>query len=136
MSDENVELVRGAYAALAARNIEGLLNMLHHEIDWLPVTALIHGGQRYRGRYGVGAWYRYVIDNWAEYRERPSDLRGAVDHVLALGTVVTKVREDEAPQHTAAAWLWKLDDGLAVSMHAYLDQAKATQALREITGED
>src|SRR3982074_3279641 len=126
MSDENVELVRGAYAALAARNIEGLLNMLHHEIDWLPVTALIHGGQRYRGRYGVGAWYRYVIDNWAQYSERPSDLRGAPDYVLAIGTVVTKGREDEAPQHTAAAWLWKLEEGLAVSMHAYLDQAKAT----------
>jgi ketosteroid isomerase-like protein len=136
MSDENVELVRGAYAALAARNIEGLLNMLHHEVDWLPVTALIHGGQRYRGRYGVGAWYRYVIDNWAQYSERPSDLRGAADYVLAIGTVVTKVREDEAPQHTAAAWLWKLEERLAVSMHAYLDQAKATQALREVTGED
>ena len=136
MSDENVELVRGAYAALAARNIEGLLNLLHHEVDWLPVTALIHGGQRYRGRYGVGAWYRYVIDNWAEYSERPSDLRGGADHVLAIGSVVTKVREDEAPLHTPAAWLWKLEEGLAVSMHAYLEQAKALEALRAATGMD
>lgn len=134
MSDENVELVRGAYDALAARNIEGLLNVLHHEVDWLPVTALIHGGQRYRGRYGVGDWYRYVIDNWAEYSERPSDLRGVADHVLAIGSVVTRVREDEAPLHTPAAWLWRLDEGLAVSVHAYLEQAKALDALRQVTG--
>jgi ketosteroid isomerase-like protein len=135
MSDENVELVRGAYAALAARNIEGLLSMLHYEVDWFPVTALIHGGQRYRGRYGVGAWYRYVVDNWAEYSERPSDLRGAGDHVLAIGTVVTKARESEAPQHTPAAWLWKLDKSLAVSVHAYLELPKALDELRQVTGE-
>jgi ketosteroid isomerase-like protein len=135
MSDENVELVRGGYAALAARNIEGLLNVLHHEVDWLPVTALIAGGQRYRGRYGVGAWYLYVVENWAQYSERPSDLRGAADHVLAIGTVVTQVREGEAPLQTPAAWLWKLEEGLAVSVHAYLEYAKALDALRQVTGE-
>jgi ketosteroid isomerase-like protein len=56
--------------------------------------------------------------------------------VLAIGSVVTKVREDEAPLHTPAAWLWKLEEGLAVSMHAYLEQAKALEALRAATGLD
>jgi ketosteroid isomerase-like protein len=133
MSDENVELVRGAYAAMASRNIEGLLSVLHPEVDWFPVTALIAGGQRYRGRYGVGDWYRYVVDNWAEYSERPTDLRGVDDYVLAMGTVVTKVREGEASQHTTATWMWKLDQGLALYVHAYLDHAKALDALRQVT---
>lgn len=135
MSDENVQVVRGAYDAMAARHIEGLLNVMHHEVDWLPVTALIAGGQRYRGRYGVGAWYRYVIDNWAVYSERPTDLRGADDYVLAIGSVVTQARDGEAPKHTPAAWLWKLDEGLAVFVHAYLDHGKALDALRQVTRE-
>jgi ketosteroid isomerase-like protein len=135
MSDENVDRVRSAYAAMAARNIEGLLDVLHHEVDWLPVTALIAGGQRYRGRYGVGAWYRYVVDNWAEYSERPTDMRGVEDYVLAIGSVVTQAREGEAPQHTPAAWLWRLDEGLAVFVHAYLDHGKALEALGQVTRE-
>jgi ketosteroid isomerase-like protein len=135
MSDENVGLVRGAYDALAARNIEGLLNALHPEVDWFPISALIAGGQRYRGRYGVGDWYRYVVDNWAQYSERPTDLRGVDDYVLATGTVLTQARDGEAPQQTSAAWLWKLEEGLAVSMHAYLDYTKALEALRQVARE-
>src|SRR5438094_974954 len=133
MSDDNVELVRGAYDALARRNIEGLLDVLHHEVDWFPVTALIAGGQRYTGRYGVGEWFRYVNDNWAEYSERPTDFNGVDKYVLALGTVVTQAREGDAPQPTSAAWLWRIELRLAVAVHAYLDPNKATDALRQLT---
>jgi ketosteroid isomerase-like protein len=133
MSDDNVEMVRGAYDALARRNIEGLLDVLHHEVDWFPVTALIAGGQRYTGRYGVGEWFRYVTDNWAEYSERPTDFNGIDKYVLALGSVCTQAREGEAPQHTPASWLWRIEERLAVSVHAYLDHAKAAETLRQLT---
>src|SRR5436305_13870327 len=105
MSDENAELVRGTYQALARGNIQGLLNVLHHEVDSLPVTALIAGGQRYTGRYGVGGWLRYVIGNWAEYSERPTDCNGIDEYVLALGSVRTQAREGGGAQDTTAAWL-------------------------------
>ena len=136
MTDENVELVRRAFDALGARNIEGLLGLLHPEVDWVPVTALVAGGQRYQGRYGVGEWYRFVVANWADYRQQPAELRGVGDYVLALGSVLTQTRADEPHDEILVGWIWRVDDDLIVSMHSYLDQRKALDALKELTRDD
>jgi ketosteroid isomerase-like protein len=133
MTEENVELVRRAYDAFGARNIEGLLDLVHPEVDWVPITALVAGGQRYQGRYGVGEWYRFVTVNWADYRQQPTELRGVGDYVLALGTVLTQTRADEPHEELLAGWIWRIEEGLIVSMHAYLDQRKALDALKELT---
>lgn len=133
MPDENVDLVRRAYDSIGARNIQGLLDLLHPEVDWVPITALVAGGQRYHGRYGVGEWYRYVVANWADFRMRPTELRGVGDYVLALGKVLTQTREDEPHEEILAAWIWRIEDGVIVAMHAYLDQRKALDALKELT---
>ena len=65
MSQENVDLVRGCYEALAADDIEGFLAYLDPEIEFTSLILEIEG--TFHGHGGVREWWtglRSVFPDW------------------------------------------------------------------------
>ena len=60
MSQENVEIVRQAFAAYASGGPEGLADFWHPEIEWYPFTAQVEGDEAYHGHEGLRQWWANV----------------------------------------------------------------------------
>jgi ketosteroid isomerase-like protein len=107
----NVDIVREAFAAFEARDVERLLALVRPDFVFEPVTARIAaGGEAYRGQEGLRRYFEDVGRVWQELRPAPDtyhEREGGV--VVATGRVYAwgAGRVVDAP----AGWLWRLEDG-------------------------
>ncbi len=65
MSQENVEIVRRLYDAVAARDSETVMSIYHPDVEWdhsnnTQLAALV-GEKAYRGHEGIRRWSRSSI---------------------------------------------------------------------------
>ena len=124
----NVEIIRRAFAAFEARDLDGLLAVCSPEIVFEPVTARIAaGGVPYRGHEGMRRYLEDVARVWQELRPAPDryeEAGGGV--VVATGRVYAwgVGRVIDAP----AGWFWRVDDGQIVYGRIYETPAEALHA--------
>ena len=87
MSEENVEALRRAYAALNRGDIEGLLASVHPDVEFRSLVAEAEG-ETYRGHDGVRRWWKEVVVPLGGLNGEPEEVRGLGDAVIArvLGT--------------------------------------------------
>ena len=68
MSEENVEIVRSSFAAIARGDVEGLLEFYDPHVQFLPLTGTQVESGGYHGHDGVRAYFAEVADVWDELR--------------------------------------------------------------------
>jgi ketosteroid isomerase-like protein len=86
MSQENVEVVRAAYAAFNARDVDGLLRLSAEDCEWQPLRAQLEGIV-YRGHQGVRQFVRDMDDDWEAFRIDPLEFHDRQDRVAVIGRV-------------------------------------------------
>src|SRR6266498_2853115 len=69
MSQENVEIVRRLYEAVARRDSDTVLSIYHPDVEWdhrhnLEMAGLMGGRTVYRGHEGVRQWSREFYEAW------------------------------------------------------------------------
>jgi ketosteroid isomerase-like protein len=112
----DVAIVRRAYAAFAAREIDGVLELVAPDCE-LHLEGTARSVARtgpYRGHDGVRAYFADVAQVWDELTLHADDIRAVPGSVIVMGHV--DVRREGVLQHRAVLWTWKLRDGLAVSI--------------------
>ena len=127
MSEANVELVRRAFDAFAARDVEAALAVMHEEVEFLPVTAnLTTGGVPYRGHDGMTRYLQDVGRVWEELRVYPSEFRDLGEIVVALGRMHGRGGGMIIDRPTG--WVWRFRNGKIVFCRVYASQEEALRA--------
>ena len=130
MSQENVEALKRAFDAGNRRDIEGLLAVVHPEVEWHPaIAALLEGEARtYRGHHGVRAWFRDQNEAFAEVLFDYSEFRDFGERVVGIGRLRTRGKASGAETETPVAWVVEFKNGQAIYAKAYLEPSDALEA--------
>lgn len=128
MADEDVERLRGVYAAISSRDPERLAEAVAHDIEWTLPEGLPWGGTHH-GPDGIRALVEIFTDHvegsWAD----PDDFLDAGDRIVVLGRFRGQVRASGEEYEVPFAHVWALSDGVPSSFRGYLDTAPIIAAL-------
>ncbi len=83
MSQENVELVRREYGALAARDWIAIAEIWHPEIE-LEASRAAPGAGVYRGTEQITRFFDSWAEPYSEYRVEVEEIREAGDKVVVV----------------------------------------------------
>jgi ketosteroid isomerase-like protein len=129
MSSDSVQVVRDVLAAVAAGDVDALLELYHPDIEFQPLTGAVDKRGGYHGHEGVRLYFEEIAPVWREMRPYANDFRQFDDRVVAVGGCLVKGRESGAETTTPMAWVFTVRDGLIVSSRAYRTAEEALEAV-------
>ena len=128
MSQENVELVERAVAAVNARDIDAYLACCTEDIElWTPVAAV---AGVYEGRDGIERFFADMEDAGPDFRidiERVEAIGG--DQVLFFTRVTSTGRASRIPTVADYANIYDLDAGKIRRVRVFVDRQAALEAV-------
>ena len=125
LTQGNVTIVRRAYEAVDARNVDDLMRITTPDLVLRASSAT--DGKVHHGHQGIGEIFQAIRDRWREFRFDALEFYEAGNRVLVLGTMLTKGRNEDGFASTAGQ-VWTLEDGKVVSVEAFLDTESAIRA--------
>jgi ketosteroid isomerase-like protein len=120
MSEENVEIVRRVFDAVARRDTETVLSLYHPDLEWNGsrhrwAEVLGHGMARFRGHEGLRRWARQYYEAWENLEDNIEELIDAGDQVISIVTTRARGRASGVEvewKHNAG--VWTIRDGKVV----------------------
>jgi ketosteroid isomerase-like protein len=128
MSEQNVEIVRRAVDAFSGRDADLAASFATPDFEWFPAMPGTVERGSYRGREGVGMYFRDVLDTWEELRVLPDEFRDLGDRVLMLGRIEGRGRGSGVNVDTPWGGIFDFRDGGVWRVRSYLDQSEALRA--------
>ena len=131
MSEENVGVVRRAFAALGDAKPEDLTDDVLREffdpaVEWVPVPQGVLAGGSYLGFEGVRDFAADFLGAWDDLRAEPEEIRQAHDRVISVVRMTGRVDDLEVEE----AWssLFTLRDGRIVRVEGFASRDGALEA--------
>jgi ketosteroid isomerase-like protein len=126
VSEQNVELVRRAVAALNARDLEGYLACCREDVELhLPVVAGV-----YEGPEGIKRWFADIEDAGPDFHidlRRVEAISG--NQVMAYIHTASTGRASGIPMETEATNVYDLIDGKISRIRIFRDYGQALKAV-------
>ncbi len=127
---ENTRLVQTAYAAFGRGDIQGVLNTLHDQIVWKPVTGASRqvpmAGER-RDKAGVATFFKQVGESIQFSRFEPREFVAQGDRVVALGHYTGKATNGGS-MDSDFVMVFTVKNGKIVEFQEFLDSAALNAA--------
>jgi ketosteroid isomerase-like protein len=82
MSEENVEALRRGYAAVNSGDVDGLLVVVHPDVEFTSLIAEAEG-ETFRGHDGVRRWWKEIVLPLGGLQGKPEEVRDLGDAVVA-----------------------------------------------------
>jgi ketosteroid isomerase-like protein len=113
---EDIDVVRGIYAAFAARDLDGALEFIAPgcEIHLEGTARAVGRTGPYVGHTGLREYFADVERVWDELQIHATDFRTVPGSVIVLGHV--SARADGKAIRRTAVWTWRVDDGRATHL--------------------
>jgi ketosteroid isomerase-like protein len=136
MSEENVEVVRRLYEAVARRDTETALSLYHPEIEfdgrrsrWAEMIG--EPFKRFHGVDALRAWAREYYSAWEDLDDHLDEVIDAGDdRVISIVTTRGRGRTSGIEvELTDNAGVWTIQDGLIVKVVWYSSPAEAFEAV-------
>jgi ketosteroid isomerase-like protein len=110
--EERSDVVRRAFAAFSARDLDTFLDLIDPDVELLPsgTAAIANDGRPYKGARGIEIFFRDVATVWEELEITAHAYREVGDHVLVRGRVYGRAGGGhivDSPAH----WVWRVVDG-------------------------
>ncbi len=125
LTQGNVAIVRRAYEAFRARDVEELESIASP--DFVLRASSATDGEVHHGPKAMGEILQAINDRWEDFRLEPLEFYDAGNCVLVLGTIRTKGKHEDGFASTAGQ-VWTLEGGKVASLEAYLDSDDAIRA--------
>lgn len=126
MAEENVEIVRGVYEAMNARDAEAFDELVDQDAEWIPDSRVGEGPVR--GRENVLRFFTDRAEMFSEVRTEVERLWDRDDRVLAFIWVTGRGQLSEAPFELRIGHLWTIRDGVVVRGEGYGNRDEALEA--------
>ena len=124
LTQGNVAIVRRAYEAVDARDVDALKKITTPDLVLRASPAI--DGKVHHGHDGLGEIFKAIRDRWREFRFHALEFYEAGNRVLVLGTLLAKGVEEGIA--SPAGQVWTLEDGMVVAVEGYLDSETAIRA--------
>jgi len=128
MSQENVEIVRKSFAAIARGDVEGLLEFFDPDVRFLPLTGTRVESGGYHGHAGVRAYFAEVADVWDELRPHADTVETIGSDVVVFGGCAVRGRGSGLESDTPMAWVVTVRSGKITSHRGYRTSDEALEA--------
>lgn len=121
-------VIRQAYAAFAARDLDALTAISDESIEVSTVTGLLAGRtEPYRGHSGLADYMEDLGGTWKRLELRPQQFHPVDDEsVLVFGRV--RAWHEKGFLDTANAWLWTVRDDRVFAVKVFADPGDARRA--------
>ncbi len=132
MSQENVEVVKRAVAAVNERDIDGYLACCTEDVQLITPIAEVAGA--YDGREGIRRFFADIADTGPDFKITVERLEAVgANRVLALMRVTATGRASGIPTDAATGNVYDLADGKIKVIRIFADRNQALEAagLRE-----
>jgi uncharacterized protein len=126
MSQENVEIVRRIYEAMAARDLTALAKLAHADAEWIPDSRVGEGP--IRGRKKVIRFFMDRAEMFDELHWEPERLWEKDDKVLVFLSMTGRGQGSGAGFEIRIGHLWTVRDGIVTRGEGYGNRAKALEA--------
>jgi uncharacterized protein len=126
MSQENVEIVKAAYVAWNAGDMEALAELADPDVDWIPDSRVGQGP--IRGRGNIIRFFMEQAEVFEEFRAEPERFWDTDDKVLVFVRTTGRGAASGAGFDIRIAHLWTLRDGLLVRGEGHASRAEALEA--------
>ena len=120
MSNDNVELLRGAYEAFGRGDIPAVLAVMHEDIA-MHVPEPLPTAMTVKGRDEVPSLFQKIASTWEDFSLEIHDLVASGDRVCAIGSAGGKL--DGAPASYGFVHVWTVRDGVCTRFDEYVDPA-------------
>jgi ketosteroid isomerase-like protein len=134
MPEENVELVRRAYAAFNRGDIDGALAVLAPDFEYTPSGAIPGVTETYRGPEGFKRFVGWLLDEFDDVQFEINDVIGHDDDQLVFRHTNRGRGKRSGAETRWDVWqVVRFRDGKAVRAHAFTTKEEALEAagLRE-----
>lgn len=125
MASQNMQIVRGAFAAIRRGDIDWLVSHAADDLEFLPLTQSMVDGRAY---LGPDAFRRWDADRWAtwdEFELRTDEFLDFGSRILVHGEIRARGRASGAEVTPPVSWVIELRDERFVRIEAFFDRAKA-----------
>ncbi len=124
-------MIRRAYRAFAARDLETLRELSHAEVEIHTVTGVIAArDEPYRGHDGLESYLHDVSSVWDELELIPAEFHDLDDGgVLVFGRA--RARRGSTLVDSPTAWVWTLEDHRVTSARVFGDADAALALLND-----
>jgi ketosteroid isomerase-like protein len=122
---EGERLIRRAFRAFAARDLDGLRAISDERVEVSTVTGLLAGrSEPYRGHDGLADYIGDLTETWKRLELQPQDFHTIDDErVLVFGRV--RAWHEKGFLDTSNAWLWTLRGGRVQAVRVFADPSEA-----------
>jgi ketosteroid isomerase-like protein len=127
MSADNVQVLRGAYAAFARQDMPSVLAAFDEDISWSTPDSLPFGGT-VRGHAGVMEFFGSLAGQFASLSVEPEEFIDGGDTVVVIARDRSTTHGGTAIE-TQAAHVWRMGGGRATSFVEFSDAAPVLKAL-------
>ena len=128
MSQEAREIVRRVSEAFESGGLDAVLEYYHPSIEWHEDPFFPEAGT-YRGLEAVQAYNEQFLRQFAEIHYEPLELIEASDHVISHMRIHGRGKTSGAGFELSAWWAFSVRDGRVIRVYAYLDRARAFEAV-------
>ena len=128
MSEANAQVARQSFHAICRRDIDGLLELYHAEIEFLPLTGTRVESGGYVGHAGVRDYFHEANEVWEEMQPHADDIRTVGDQVVILGGCAVRGRGSGARSDNPMAWVLTLRDGKVLRHRGFATAEEAFEA--------
>jgi uncharacterized protein len=126
--DDFAAVVREAYEAFNRGELDGLLELLDPDVEWIPPPSSVEP-QPLRGREAVRGYLRPNI--FDTQTAEPLETIEEGDRLMVVARVRARGRESGLELDQIAYHVLKLADDLVVRFEVHVDRAAAMRALRD-----
>jgi ketosteroid isomerase-like protein len=129
MSQENVDVVRGAFAAINRRDRETAFRFADPEIV-VDATRRVFNPTTYVGIEGIRKWATDTDEVWEEFRADQIEFIDAGDRVVVVLRLHGKGKGSGAEVEQSVAGIWTVRNGRVVRVEiGYTDPREALEAV-------
>ena len=129
---DNIRVVQEAYAAFQRGDIQGVLDRLTDDAEWVtpgPPDVLPHAGSR-RGHNEVEAFFTALGESEEVEMFEPREFIAQGDRVVALVNYRTRVKSTGRTAEDELVHIFTLRDGRIARFREYYDTTRAVEAYR------
>jgi ketosteroid isomerase-like protein len=120
----NIDLVKAAFAAVDANDVERLIPMLHEDVEFHSLTGAVAGHGPYLGHDGMREWHHDRNSTWQlETAATGFEERGGL--VLVDAHIRTTGSVSGVAFDTATCWVVTVRDGRIARIVGFTDRAEA-----------
>ena len=134
MSESNLDLARHGYGRWSAGDLDGMLELVTPDFEFVPAIAAGVEGGSVKGPDEYRRFFNEMQETWETFRIDVDEFREVGDRVIGIGRLTAKGRGSELELDQPFYSVVWFRDGKVARMQSFLDESAARAAAGESEG--